>query len=122
MRDIDIGYFKELLLDRKKQLISNIDSISKEMNELSNSEVNDDADYASLITDDIIDNAMSKHQTEELKEIEEALKRIEDGSYNVCDMCSEEIGVLRLKVKPYAKYCINCRPFVEKEQQKNKKK
>lgn len=121
MRDIDIDYFKTILLDRKKQILSNIDSISKELSDMTKSEVNDEMDYASLLTDDIIDKAISKHQLEELSEIEDALKKIKDGTYNICEMCSEPIGVLRLKVKPHAKYCINCRPFVEKEGKNNHK-
>jgi DnaK suppressor protein len=50
----------------------------------------------------------------ELAEIEIALQKIKDGLYNVCDMCEEAIGIQRLKVKPHAKYCIDCREIAEK--------
>jgi len=54
-------------------------------------------------------------QKQELKEIEEALKKIEEGRYGICEMCDEPISEERLKIKPHAKYCIICREIIEKE-------
>jgi len=54
-------------------------------------------------------------QAKELKEIENALKAIKDGSYGICDMCDELISVARLKAKPFAKYCTTCREIYEEE-------
>ena len=47
-------------------------------------------------------------------EIDEALEKIANKTYGICDMCEEEIGIPRLKVKPHAKYCIACREIIEK--------
>jgi len=112
---LELEYFKELLLERKKQIEKNIFETNSELEELKNIEVNDDGDYASLCTDNLIDSAINEQQVQELKEIEEALKKIENGTYGTCEMCGEPIRRLRLKVKPYAKYCIVCREIVEKE-------
>jgi len=112
---LELDYFKELLLERKKQIEKNILETKNEIEELKNVEVNDDGDYASLCTDNLIDSAINNQQVKELKEIEEALKKIEDGTYGICEMCGEPIRKLRLKVKPYAKYCIVCREIIEKE-------
>ena len=51
---------------------------------------------------------------EELAEIEAALGKIKAKQYGICEMCEDDIGFQRLKVKPHAKYCIVCRPIVEK--------
>jgi len=112
---LELDYFKELLLERKKQIEKNILETKNEIEELKNFEVNDDGDYASLCTDNLIDSAINNQQLKELQEIEEALKKIEDGTYGICEMCGEPIRKLRLKVKPYAKYCIVCREIIEKE-------
>jgi len=48
-----------------------------------------------------------------LYHIEEALARIEDGSYGKCESCSKQIGLERLKALPYARLCIECK---EKEE------
>ena len=41
-------------------------------------------------------------------------EKIANKTYGICDMCEEEIGIPRLKVKPHAKYCIACREIIEK--------
>ncbi|MBD3379340.1 MAG: hypothetical protein GF408_02640 [Candidatus Omnitrophica bacterium] len=51
----------------------------------------------------------------EIREVEEALQRIGDGSYGRCLDCGEEIKIERLKALPYAKYCVKCKEEREKE-------
>ncbi len=112
---MDLKFFKELLEERKVQILENISIASSELEDLKNVEVNDDGDYASICADNMIDSAIQEKQMQELKEIEEALRKIESGEYGICEMCGEKIKPLRLKVKPYAKYCIVCREIIEKE-------
>ena len=47
------------------------------------------------------------------KTIEEALENIENGTYGICEMCDEPIAVGRLKAKPFAKFCTDCREIHE---------
>jgi len=51
----------------------------------------------------------------ELKEIHNALNKITEGSYGVCERCNTNIKKRRLKVIPYCKYCITCQEEIEKE-------
>ncbi|WP_234697182.1 RNA polymerase-binding protein DksA [Nitrosophilus alvini] len=115
---LEVEYFKKLLEERKKQIEKNIKETASELEELKNMEVNDDGDYAALCTDNMIDQAINEQQYEELKEIEASFKKIKEGTYGTCEMCGEPIRILRLKVKPHAKYCIVCREIVEKEPKK----
>ena len=50
-----------------------------------------------------------ENEEEELKLIDEALNRIEDGTFGQCVICSKPIPKSRLKVIPYAKLCIECK-------------
>lgn len=50
-----------------------------------------------------------------LYHIQEALARIEDGTYGVCEGCGEAIGLERLKALPYARLCIDCKEKEEAE-------
>lgn len=50
-----------------------------------------------------------------LRKLNEALKRIENGHYNECEICGEPIGYTRLKARPITTMCINCKE--EQEQQ-----
>jgi len=118
MKPNDIEYFKKMLIDRKDQVLKNIEDVQKEINELKNVDLNDDADFAAVSTDRLIENAITTKQNVELHEIEEALKKIENNVYGICEMCEEPISFQRLKVKPQAKYCIVCREIVEKNRKK----
>lgn len=60
---------------------------------------------------------MEKHQ-QSLKKINEALQRVSQRSYGICEMCGELISEARLRIVPYAHLCINCQA---KEEEKNNK-
>lgn len=51
-----------------------------------------------------------------LRKIAEALERIEEGSYGICDACGEEIGLGRLEVRPVTTCCIACKTRMEAEE------
>ncbi len=115
MREHDIQYFKRMLEERKAQILKNISGSSRELDGLQSSgEVMDEGDFAAVSTDNMINEEIMAAQQRELKEIEEALAKIAQGTYGICEMCEEPIGVQRLKVKPFAKYCITCRQIAEK--------
>jgi len=114
MRENELHYFEEILLTRKAQIIKNITGVESEMNQLRELELNDEGDYASVSNDNMVENAIGAQQMKELEEIEAALAKIKANHYGICDMCEDDIGFQRLKVKPHAKYCIVCRPIVEK--------
>lgn len=115
MRTRELERFQKVLNEQREQILKNLRETANEIESLSNSEVNDEADHASVSADNMIDSAISLQQTAELKEIDAALVRIKDGSYGTCEMCTEHIGMDRLKVKPHAKFCIDCREIYEKE-------
>jgi len=48
-----------------------------------------------------------------LAKIEEALERVEDGTFGVCEACGEEIGVKRLEARPVTTLCIDCKTLQE---------
>jgi len=113
MAELEFDKIKETLLNRKIQILKNIDDNSKEVDGLKHAEASDDADHATISADAAIEEALTNKQLQELKEIEYAIFKISNGSYGVCEMCEEPIGEARLKVKPQAKYCIVCREIVE---------
>ena len=57
-----------------------------------------------MITD--LDITEAGRDVEELRDIEAALRRMDDGSYGTCDECGQEIGYPRLEVQPTATRCI----------------
>ncbi|MEN8146237.1 MAG: RNA polymerase-binding protein DksA [Campylobacterota bacterium] len=116
MRNSELEFFVEMLDSRKVQIQKNIAGVEKELQELNSLELNDEGDHASVSNDNLREVAVGQQQELELIEIEVALGKIKDKQFGVCEMCEEEISIQRLKVKPHAKYCIDCREIVEKQQ------
>jgi RNA polymerase-binding protein DksA len=58
---------------------------------------------------------MSQHWKLELKQIETALFKIDQGTFGECEECGDEIPIKRLRVRPDAAYCLNCQETAEKE-------
>jgi len=114
LRQSDIQYFKEILESRREQISKNIGDTIDSIQQINGSDVSDEVDYANVNTDKMIDQAIASQQLQEIKEVDAALAKIENGTYGICEMCEEEIGTQRLKVKPHAKYCIICREIAEK--------
>jgi DnaK suppressor protein len=46
---------------------------------------------------------------EQLREVERALNKIDQGTYGMCDRCGEPIGQERLEALPYSTLCVNCK-------------
>lgn len=114
MRESELHFFEDILLSRREQIRKNITGVEDEMTQLQGLELNDEGDYASVSSNNMVETAIGSQQQMELYEIESSLAKIKSGNYGICDMCEEPIGVQRLKVKPHAKYCIDCREIAEK--------
>ncbi len=114
MQTSEVNYFKEILEGRKEQINKNINGVHNELAELNALELNDEGDYASVNNNSMIESAIVMQQEKELREIDVTLGKIATGNYGICEMCEDPIGFQRLKVKPHAIYCIDCREIVEK--------
>ena len=110
-----IEELKQTLLERKELIINNINESRESINSLKNSECNDEFDYAEVSSDSFKEGIIANQQVKELEEIEDAIKRIQKGTYGVCEMCDESIAIGRLRAKPFAKFCTPCREIYEVE-------
>ena len=114
MQNSESNYFKEILESRKEQINKNIRGVNDELDQLSSLELNDEGDHASVNNNSMVESAIVQQQEQELREINVTLGKIANGDYGICEMCEDDIGFQRLKVKPHAIYCIDCREIVEK--------
>ena len=114
MHNSELNYFKEILESRREQIVKNISGVNSELSQLNSLELNDEGDHASVNNNSMVESAIVSQQEKELKEIEVTLAKIANGEYGVCEMCEDMIGFQRLKVKPQAIYCIDCREIVER--------
>jgi len=117
-RQEEILKLKDELIKMADSIKSNISKAEEEIELMRNQCPTDEGDYAVLNNDTSIDDVLIAKQLQKLKEIEVALGKMSSGEYGICEMCEEDIDIERLKVKPFAKFCISCREINEKEQSK----
>ena len=110
-----IEELRQILEIRRLQIQSNIDDSKSNIAQLKDMDCKDDLDFAESSSDSFTSEIIALQQSNELKEIESALKSIEEKTYGICDMCDESITLGRLKAKPFAKYCTTCREIYEEE-------
>lgn len=113
-----IEELQEILTARLELIRSNIQDSRNSIDSLKDSECNDEFDYAEVSSDSFKEGIIANQQVKELEEIESALKRIQKGTYGICEMCDESIALGRLRAKPFAKFCTPCREIYEGEQGK----
>ncbi len=115
MRPEDLEYFRSVL---KKMLEEIQREGDKTIEEMSSSEHHfpDPGDRASQESDQFFTLRLRDRERKLLKKIKEALQRIEDGTYGICEMCGEEIGIERLKARPVTTLCIKCKTKQEEQE------
>ena len=72
------------------------------------------ADVATDTYDREFSLGIASNEREALYELDDALKRIDEGTFGVCETCKSLITKTRLKVVPYARMCIKCQEKKEK--------
>ena len=101
----------------KKRLLSLRDEILKVIEWRDGSESGggamDEIDQANELIEKEMGFVMSSNMRANLKEVEEALDRIEKKHYGKCLHCGEEISPKRLEVLPFARYCVPCQEKME---------
>ena len=75
-------------------------------------------DQASLESERSFELRIKDRERKLIGKVQEALKKIGDGSYGVCESCGESIGIKRLLARPVTSYCINCKAEMEAEERK----
>ena len=112
---VELEEFQNKLLDRRVQIEKNLRGTTLELDGMRDLELNDEGDYAAASAEAIVDSAILVQQRKELNEIELALDKIKQETFGICEMCEEPIGLARLEVKNFARFCITCREISEKE-------
>ena len=106
---------REQLLDTKTKLLGEIDSEMRAEREGNKDEGMDTYDLASEERDREINFILSDRERVKLKQIDDALERLDDGSYGVCESCGLEIAEERLGAMPFSRLCRDCQQDEERE-------
>ena len=91
-------------------MIASSQEIERNIGELSFS---NEIDLASNLEGREMAFQLSSRERNELRLMDEALYRMSDGTYGICDSCSKKIGVKRLQIIPLTSLCIECQESSE---------
>lgn len=103
----------ENLVERRNEIFDSIGSDSSALNQLRQDQRGDVVDFASGSAFGEISSQLAEVEIRELKNIEAAIKRIQERTYGVCEGCEKAIHTDRLAALPHAKHCIACQRAAE---------
>lgn len=108
-------YFRKLLNERLERLL---EEASKTVSGMTDQSENfpDPTDRASLESDRNFLLRIRDRERKLIIKIKEALERLEDGTFGICEACGEEISEQRLKARPVTTLCIDCKKKQETEE------
>ncbi len=108
--------FKLMFEEQKRGLKYSYQWVSESLT-IRPEEMSDEMDLTSVELEQGMSMRLKKRESHYLKKIDEALVRIQAGTFGVCEDCEEEIEASRLEARPTATFCLCC-----KEQQEQKEK
>ncbi len=104
---------RQILIMRRDALRTALAGDLSLLKELRAQTAGDVVDAALDAAQDEISSQLAEVESRELASIENALQRMRDGQYGVCEACSTSIPMARLNALPYATLCINCQREAE---------
>jgi DnaK suppressor protein len=114
VRKRDLKKFEKILHEMRRQVLENARKALSGDVHLDPDDFPDEIDTASSESGLAFIGRLRERERVLLQKIEDALRRIEDGSYGICSSCEEEIALKRLEARPVATLCIDCKNQQEK--------
>ena len=112
-----LEYFSSLLNGMLSDLLNEAGRTVSDMSGSNEENFPDPSDRAALETDRNFLLRVKDRERKLISKIKEALGRIDDGSFGICEHCEEDISVKRLEARPVTTSCIECK----KEEEENEK-
>jgi RNA polymerase-binding protein DksA len=110
---MDNGHFKSLLEEERGRVVAAIENLHREnpgsMEDETDETPHDNhlADMATITYDREMSYSLEENSEHVLAAIDAALRRIEEGTYGICDRCGKPIGEERLEAVPWVTLCID---------------
>lgn len=104
-------FFRQLLQERKSALLKEARATPPAVNE--REQMPDEIDIAAVESSREFDFRLQDRDRRLLQKIDDAIGRVDEGSYGVCVACGEDIDERRLMARPVATHCIDCKTEVE---------
>lgn len=114
MNKRDLQKFRKLLLEQREQIVGNAKKALSGDIHVDPDDFPDEMDIASSEVSLQFAGRLREREQGLLSKIDAALAKIDQGEYGDCVMCGEAIGLARLRARPVAELCIECKSEQEK--------
>ncbi len=112
----ELKKFQEQLLDKRKSVLERARQMLSEGMMLDANDLPDEMDLASSEYIQSFEFRLRGREKGLLTKLDLALKKIDDGTFGVCETCEEPIGKKRLEARPETSLCIKCKEDQEREE------
>ena len=113
----ELKKFQELLEEKRKAVLDRArEMLSVENMALDTNDLPDEMDLASSEYLQSFEFRLRGREKSLLSKLDLALKKIDDGTFGVCEVCEEPIGKKRLEARPETTLCIKCKEDQEREE------
>ena len=100
---------KKILNEMEKKIMDEMEADRSQSASAITDDIGDSIDHATEERSRELFQLMCERDRQKLDQIKQALGRIEDGSYGICEECEEKIGKARLMAMPFTQLCIECK-------------
>ena len=114
MNKVQLKKFKTLLTEKRDEIVKKAKQTLEEDMTLDANDLPDEMDLASSEYLQSFTFRLRGREKVFLDKIEKALRKIEDGSFGICEECGEEISIKRLEARPETTLCIRCKEDQER--------
>ena len=118
MKPDKLDHFRALLLSRINELLNGAEKTVAEMTD-EQENFPDPNDRASLESDRNFELRIRDRERKLIAKMQEALKRIDDGTFGLCDTCGGPISEKRLQARPVTTQCIDCKIEAEEKEKRH---
>ena len=115
MKAQDVETFKRKLLEIRRDLLGQVERKKLYSKEVGEDGIPDSGDVAAYSYSKEVLMGLGENERTKLRLVEEALAKIDEGTYGVCERCEEAIPVKRLDLLPFTRYCVQCQTELERE-------
>jgi DnaK suppressor protein len=113
---MDNAHIEQVLLEKRRQLSQEVARLENEARESGGAEVEDSIDMVTSAEAKAGSFAVSTRERETLQEIDDALLRLDKGTYGKCVDCGRPIEAARLEAVPWTRYCLADQEKHDREQ------
>jgi len=123
----DLERFKKVLQETRTKIAEDLEHLEKDSLNTSQREASGDlSGYSFHMADIATDNfdrefnlGLASNEQQALNMIDAALRKIDDGTYGICETCSKMITQKRLLAMPHGRLCIKCQELEEKDKRRS---